>query len=310
MFAALREKVCGAGRDGERAAGSLVAAAWSRAAWQLAARGAAAARARYCGAGMERGVASAVARVRSSAVALRVARYLRDDIINGAGYPWDLMFLHSVRSVADWRAFAEQHAAPSRKAPSWLYNLVCAYLCAGFGGTTFRDLAMAQPPGLLRNKELPQTWLLAFALVYYSPLDLVFRLASTPRSLSSLVLNLFEAIDVATTVTGSVDKAQSLFPDSPAAPLIVAALGALGGSFWRYLERKLGRGWSDEETQLARPGEGLRRTLLYAAAYLHLSKTKGGKEARLYVTVFHIVWSLAKELTGRDLDFTRYVDIF
>ncbi|GBG28673.1 Trimeric intracellular cation channel type B [Hondaea fermentalgiana] len=241
----------------------------------------------------------------------RLVVYFRDHITLDESYPWDLMFVHSIKALASWRAFAEGAGAvkgrgrelESMKA-SWIYDLVCGFLCHGFGGTSVRDLAMAQPPSIFRSKDLLQTWILAYGIVYWSPLDLGYQLISTPRSLTSLVVTTFEAIDSSTTVCGSVDKARQLFPNSPAAPFVAAFLAGIGGSILRYLERRLGRGWDHEQTEWSRPTEGLRRTILYTVLYMVLSKTHGKTKARLWIATFHVAVSIARELTDLPLDIT------
>lgn len=264
-----------------------------------------------------------------------VARYLREDVILGSGYPWELMFLHSLKAIASWRSFASEAvtagtaaaagqgvrlgasaagAAAAKGAggslePSWVYNVVCAFVCHGFGGTTARDVAMGQAPSIFTSPQLAQTWLLAYAVVYWSPLDLAFQLISTPRTLTSLVVTTFEAVDSATTLCGSVEKAKRLFPDSPAAPFVAAMLASLGGSAFRYVERRAGRGWTLEshgvETEWSRPTEAFRRAIMYTSAYLLLSKLYGWRKARLWVATFHIGLSLTREVTGAKLDVTE-----
>lgn len=228
------------------------------------------------------------------------------------GYPWDLMFVHSLKALASWRSFTEGAGASMKgdrstlvPQTSWLYDLICAFLCHGFGGTSVRDLAMAQPPSIFRSKDLLQTWILSYCLIYWSPFDAVFQLVSTPRSLTSLLVTTFEAIDSSTTLCGSVDKAQELFPESPAAPFVASLLAGIGGSILRYLERRLGRGWAHEQTEWSQPSDTIRRTVIYTLAYMMLSKVKGPIKARAWIATFHVFLSLSQELSGLELDFTK-----
>jgi hypothetical protein len=225
-----------------------------------------------------------------------VLRYFRDSIILGEGYPWDLMLAHCVKAIVSWRAFCELHDGKEVGSRASLYSFVCAFFCAGFGGTHFRDWAMGLTPSSFTNPDLPKAWLLAFGLVYYAPFDLVFKLAETRRTLSSAILTTFEAIDSATTLCGSVEKGRRLFPDAPQAPFLAAVLAGVGGSIFRYLERKLGRGWEGEETEWSSPTETTKRTILYTCAYIVLSRAHGGDKARLWVTSAHIALCLYREL--------------
>jgi len=243
--------------------------------------------------------------------------YFRDEIILKEDvYPWDLEFAHSLKAIASWRVFADAErlkdasSLPAsvlkmRRDPSWLYDFVCAFFCHGFGGTVVRDLSMAETPSLYKSRTLLSSWALAFMLVYASPFDVVFRLISTRRTVSSLMITAFEAIDSSTTIAGSVQKGRSLFPDSPTAPFVAGIVAGIGGSLFRYFERRLGRGWADEETEWARPTLTLRRTIFYTVVYMSMSRMYGRSNARLWLATFHVAWELAKEITGFELDFTE-----
>jgi len=141
-------------------------------------------------------------------------------------------------------------------------------------------------------------------MVYHSPNDLVYSLVSTPHTISRYGLCLFEAIDSATTICGSIDKAQGLFPGVLGAQMVAAVTAGIGGSYFRYLERKFGRGMMTVETELFAPTTTLRRTLLYAVVYIVVAQRFGSRNARFWITLFHIAWSLASESTGQSLDFT------
>jgi len=147
---------------------------------------------------------------------------------------------------------------------------------------------------------------LAYAVVSYSPFDIVYRQVSTPRTIPSLLVTAFEAVDSSTTVLGSVEKAKRLFPESPLAPFIAAVISGVGGSFFRYIERRFGRNWN-VSTELSRPSVVTRTVLLYTVVYIQLREVIGWRKARLYIASFHVVWNLLKEITGKSLDFTSVI---
>lgn len=107
-------------------------------------------------------------------------QHLRDDLVLGEGYPWELMFAHCCKSMVSWRAFCEADEGIEQAGHGTVYNLVAAFFCVGFGGTHLRDWLMGQSPSIFKNKELVKTVLLAFGLVYYLPTDAFFQLASSP----------------------------------------------------------------------------------------------------------------------------------
>lgn len=236
---------------------------------------------------------------------MEVIQYFRDEVILGEGYPWELMFFHSLKAISSWRQSVEQDTQAFPRPPIWSYNLVCSFFCHGFGGTTFRDWCIGKAPSLFQNKHLPKTWLLAFALVYYSPFNIVYRQISTPRTVFGLLTDTFEAIDSSTTICGSVEKAYDLFPQSPQAPFLLAMLAALGGSIFRYIERRLGRDWQHIEVEWSKPTKTTRVAILYTVAYLQLRRAYGVRNARLAVATFHVAWTLLQHISGDQYDFTE-----
>ena len=84
---------------------------------------------------------------------MQALKYFKDDVILG-GYPWELMFAHSLRAHTSWRASIESDTAIAK--PKWTYSLVCAFFCHGFGGSFMRDMLTSQPPGLFKNPDIPR----------------------------------------------------------------------------------------------------------------------------------------------------------
>ena len=93
-----------------------------------------------------------------------------------------------------------------------------------------------------------------------------------------------------------MELGKRLYPGSPQAPLLAAMAAGVGGSFFRYMDRKLGRGWEDEQTELAHPTETTKRTFLYTIAYITMRKTNGLENARLWLTATHIVYCLIQQV--------------
>lgn len=235
-----------------------------------------------------------------------VLGHLKNDVILG-GYPWELMFAHSLRAHTTWRASVESDSAFTAK-PKWTYSLVAAFFCHGFGGSFMRDMLTSQPPSLFMNPDLPSAWLLSYMLVNHSPFDLVYKRANMPRSLLSLTLTVYEAVDSCGTIVGSYEKGSTLFPKSPHAGAVAALVGATGGSVFRYLERRYGRGKENLASEFYKPTATLRVACIYVAAYSQLRVSLGVERARLLVMCFHIAWKLLQELVQRQLDFSRILN--
>lgn len=109
------------------------------------------------------------------------------------------------------------------------------------------------------------------------------------------VLNTYGAIDSATTLCGSVEAGRRLFPGVPQAPFLAGMAAGVGGSVFRFLDRKLGRGWEDEQTELVNPTETSKRTLVYTIAYMLLRSTYGTRNARVWVTFTHVFYVLVQQ---------------
>jgi hypothetical protein len=127
----------------------------------------------------------------------------------------------------------------------------------GSGGAFLRDIALGQIPGLFCSGRDAKQWLLAYVLVYHSPLDKVYALMERRCSPLRLVGIYFSGIDTAGCISNSVEKALRCCPDSPVlAPLLLGTIGGAGGSVWRYLEQLARERREGREGCCARHGGG------------------------------------------------------
>lgn len=83
---------------------------------------------------------------------LKVVEYFKSDVILG-GYPWELMFAHSLRAVASWRRSVEDDYTLKEK-PKWPYSFFWSFLCHGFGGSFLRDMLIVKPHSIFTNSDL------------------------------------------------------------------------------------------------------------------------------------------------------------
>eukprot|EP00037_Helgoeca_nana_P036737 m.12846 g.12846 ORF g.12846 m.12846 type:complete len:263 (-) comp7905_c0_seq2:1125-1913(-) len=235
-------------------------------------------------------------------------------VIEASGYPPELCFAHCLRACSSWRVYREclTMSTPLRltstlatftsSTVSFPFDLVAPFFCHAFGGTTFRDWCIAEVPGVFTSDQMTKHWLLAWLLVYFSPGDIAFRLLEDRRSPLRAITLVYEAIDAATTISGSVEKGIARFPQSTAAPLLLGLIAGVGGSVWRWLEKR-GR-YHDITTELAEPTRTFRQTLAYVFAHLWIRSRSGPRKARLIVATFHVLWTAMEEVTAMRLDWT------
>lgn len=109
-------------------------------------------------------------------------------------------------------------------------------------------------------------------------------------------------------VVGSYEKGSNLFPQSPHAGIVAALVAATGGSVFRYIERRFGRGKDNLSSEFFAPTSTLRIACIYIAVYSQLRRSVGVERARLLVMSFHVVWKLLQEVLQRELDFARVME--
>eukprot|EP00947_MAST-08B_sp_MAST-8B-sp1_P002291 g2291.t1 len=219
-------------------------------------------------------------------------------LVVAPGYPGAIQLPHDVWGVV---AFRSSYSTAAWRDLSWSHRLVGGYFSYCFGGTTMRDLLLGQPPSLISSPTVPLYWFLGYLLACHAPGDLVYDAVRSKGHPVRVGMSVMEAMDSATTLCSSFERGMEIKGASPAGPLVVAVVAALGGSMFRYLERR-GRGEHDLKTEWARPTGSLQRAVAYVAAYALLRRLYGVRTARVAVVFFHMVMSAASEAVGRDVN--------
>jgi hypothetical protein len=136
-------------------------------------------------------------------------------------------------------------------------------------------------------------------IAYWSPLDIVYRHVSDPTSVLGFIVRFVESIDVSVALCEAFEKGARLQPSVPAAPYIAAMATALGGSIFRWFERK-GR-HVPVLTEWCRPSGSIQKATVYIAAYAILRKHLGVRVARLCVCTFRLLVDMLAVLRGNEL---------
>lgn len=138
-----------------------------------------------------------------------------------------------------------------------------------------------------------------FLAVNYSPGDAIYRMLETPRHPLRVAVVFGEAVDAITTPFGAFEKGMRLHPNAPWAGYVAALAAVLGGSIFRYFERRgRGRGASEiapkeQMTEWGHPSGSIQAGAVYIVAYATLRKLGVGF-ARLYLTLFHCCVKVAR----------------
>lgn len=219
---------------------------------------------------------------------------LTDGMITHPGYPGTIQLPHAVAATASFRRSFTPEAWSTL--PFW-HRLFGAYFCHGYGGSCLRDLLLSRPPSLTAHPTVPAYFLAGWLLTYYSPCDIVYRIVEQPRHPLRLALIFGETVDAATTIFGAFETTKKLQPQAPLAPYAIAMLVSMGGSMFRYFERR-GRGMQ-VKAEWTHPTGGVQSSATYLAIYVLVRRRYGTQFARLWVTLMVCAINLWAELSGR-----------
>jgi len=172
----------------------------------------------------------------------------------------------------------------------WLHSLVWAVLRTTGGGIIRSVLLQEKPPVLADKIYLPiiiASWYLSY---YVTP----FSNAQNTTGGKAL-LGAVEAISKLQTITGGVDKAVQVLPDSPIAAVLVGVLSGCGGTLLYDFE-KLARG---ETTNYTAPSWVLKVTFWSALLYYlatHYAGILSPRRAKLILGLFLIAHYLVRAI--------------
>ena len=215
-------------------------------------------------------------------------------VCSNEGYPAVVQLPHAIAACTSYRrsfAPAKYAALPASQ------KIIAAYFVHGYGGSTCRDVLLAKAPGLASHRNLVQYYLLGWALTHYAPSDYIFQAMQRRGDPLRLAVTLFEALDCVTALTGAFDQGAARFPAAPAAPYTAALASALGGSVFRYLERK-GRGMDEVKTEWCHPTGGIQRGVFYIAMYALLRRAAGARAGRVACAALFCAVAMMRELRG------------
>jgi hypothetical protein len=145
------------------------------------------------------------------------------------------------------------------------------------------------------SPSIHKYYVLALILIHMSPADVVYNAMQTPLHPLKITCRAVEAIDAITTLCSSFEKAKIACPNAPYAPYTVTLLTALGGSIFRYLDKKQ-QGHDDIKPEWSKPTGTIERAIAIISMYSLLRKFQGQRFARGFVVLTFVFLNLYNEI--------------
>jgi hypothetical protein len=214
--------------------------------------------------------------------------FITDGFITHPGYPLSIQIPHNIGAM--W-SFRKSYTDSDYTNVSFWHKWIAAYFCHGYGGTAVRDALLGRPISLIAHPEIMSNYVpWGLLLVNYSPNDFMWKMLQTPLHPVRLITIAGDACDSTTTLCSSYELALRLHPKAPQAPFVSAMALVLGGSAFRWLERR-GRK-PEQETEWASPSGGLQTGVVLTFMYHYLRGTYGIRFARLWTVMLNIIIKL------------------
>lgn len=217
-------------------------------------------------------------------------------------YPPVVHFFHCIISIASYRQWRASEGQPRL----WLYDLFLSLFSHSQGGgavcTSLLDGIGVQ--SALRRADYCHYHVFVHLLTYYSPRDLVYRWATSPRNPLRLVSVGFDSLDGFTSTCGLIDKCQKNYPQNRLLPLLISVLMYNGSGFFRWIDQRA-RG-KPVKTFLAEPGTKVARAATYGMSYLLFGRMLAAGKHRRTVLVRLSLLVVALEV----LEDAHGIDVF
>ena len=220
--------------------------------------------------------------------------FVTDGSILSPGYPASIQIPHAMAAAWQFRnSFPEQ----TWSTVSVWYKLFGAYFCHGYGGSVVRDALLSRPHTIVAHETILSYFLpFGLLLVNYSPHDLLYKCLETHLHPLRLMMIAGEAVDATTSVCGAYELGLARHPGAPFAPFVAGLSFPLGGSLFRWFER---RGRDDPEQittwEGATPQGGLQFHIVSLILYHYARRWYGVRFARLWVTLLSVVVKLVND---------------
>mmetsp|Transcript_17351 Transcript_17351/g.32912 ORF Transcript_17351/g.32912 Transcript_17351/m.32912 type:complete len:369 (-) Transcript_17351:415-1521(-) len=214
-------------------------------------------------------------------------------------YPYMVVIPHCIVAHATYRTQFGNHNT------SRLQALVACFFLYGFGGSLVADVTMGLPATAMGHARIVPCHVLGWLLVWFCPLDAVYRAWMTKGSFVRYFMVAAEAVDAVTTPMGRIARAARELQNHTTAPLVAGLLVGTGGAAVRYLTG-VGSWEAFEAGFYKTAGYCL---LFWSAAVWscdaawydnpvvhHCTAYSGSDLLRVAVVTAHVVWTLLVEM--------------
>jgi hypothetical protein len=210
--------------------------------------------------------------------------FIKEKMILAPGYPSSIQIPHAL--AASW-SFRKSYTVKDWKmVPMW-HKLIGGFFCNGYGGTVLSAALFGKSINILSHETILYYFLsFGLLLVNYSPNDVIYKSLETKLHPLRILTVFGDAVDSTTTILGVYEMAKQLHPTVSLAPWVAGISTMVGGSMFRWLERKGRKGEdSNYKTEWNKPSGGLQSGMVYIVMYHYLRRWRGVRFARLWITL-------------------------
>jgi len=220
--------------------------------------------------------------------------FLATIIHTRTSYPYLVVISHCISANISYRV---RHGDQTDR----LRALLFGFFLYGFGGSIVSDVLLGLPVTALAHYRIIPCHILGWYLVWFSPMDWVFKTIRRRDLAIRFLIGAGEAIDAVTTPMGRIARASRELPNKVTAPLAAGLFAGIGGAIVRFL--------TGDGTYLAVQA-GFFKTMGYSLIFWwfavyqcdsligtdfsnnHCSSYTGSDSLRMTIVLFHVVWGL------------------
>jgi hypothetical protein len=217
-------------------------------------------------------------------------------------YPYLVVISHCIAANASYRSANGDQTGRVRA-------LLFGFFLYGFGGSIVSDVLMGLPATALGHARIVPCQVLGWALVWFCPLDWVYKTYTRPDSFLHYFIVAAEAVDAVTTPMGRIARGARELQNKTTAPIMGGLFAGIGGGIIRFSTGEGG-------TTFAALQNGFYKTMGYSLLFWtlavyrcdamlepeseaftlnHCSSHNGSDMLRVVVVSAHVFWTLLCE---------------
>jgi hypothetical protein len=217
-------------------------------------------------------------------------------------YPYLVVISHCISANASYRSVNGDQAGG-------VQALLFGFFLYGFGGSIVSDVLMGLPATALAHPRIVPCHVLGWALVWFSPLDWVYKTYIRSDSFLHYFIVAAEAVDAVTTPMGRIGRGARELQNKRTAPIMGGLFAGIGGGIIRFVTGEGGTTFAALQT-------GFYKTMGYSLLFWtlavyrcdamlepdsdafdlnHCSSHNGSDILRVVIVSAHVFWTLLCE---------------